>query len=260
MPHMRNIAVIGTFTAWVLAMFPLAGCTPDAAAGQERAAVGGRLGSSYELVTIMKAQSSEKYFALEKAGYDVCVATARFQQRSVKPFPTLPTDGVLSRTTYISDGHSFYQRRIETIVDITETKPDMACLVTIYKSAETQVLHNGKMQQSHSEADGREVVGEAMEGMPEALNEILSIGHTVPKKVNQIALKCKSVEFKIAGRVESCIIDPALGLFTEGSGRPLPAYSRFVELVRKAEVTVEPLSLRVGQRIDPRVFSLPAAK
>lgn len=250
-------------TACALATVAQTGCTPDAAAGPGRGADGARLASSYELVTMTKPESLEKYFALEKARYDICVSGARFKKRSVKPFPTLPTDQVLYRTTYISNGRSFYQRTMETVVDTTKMKPDTECITTVYRRASTQVIHNGMMQQSYAEADGREVVEDAMEGLPEAPNEILMRGFNFPKKVNGVALKCGPAPI-IVGRpnhnYQGCVVDPVLGVFTDGSGGPLIAYSYILESVRNTEVTVEPVSLTVGQRIDPRVFSLPAAK
>lgn len=263
MQNLISKLMTSTLTACALATVALTGCTPDAAAGPEHGADEARLASSYEFVTVTKPESLEKYFVFVKGRYDICVSGAHFKKRSVKPFPTLPTDQVLYRTTYISNGRSFYQRTIETVVDTRKMKPDTECIATVYKRASTQVIHNGKVLQSYAEADGREVVEDATAGLPQTPIEILIPRFDLPKKVNDIALKCGPAPI-VAGqpnrKYEGCVVDPALGVFTDGSGGPLIAYIYFFEPVTGIDLTVEPVSLTVGQRIDPRVFSLPAAK
>lgn len=248
----------------LLALCLLAACskTPEAAAPGQPVQRAAR--DSFELVTEARPASLEGYFKLSRTAYELCVIQAEQEKVAVRPYPPIPPDFVINRITTISDGKSFatIERNFNYPFDF---KVANACSSEVESSVRTIVVHQGLQKNLDPDVPGEE----PQEPIPVPtlpFDEENARGYTVSKTINGIALKCTDGTEPLAQAklvIDTCIVDPAVGRIAGPDGEPMMASMR--DLANAAppvnsEIVHTPLSLKVGLKVDPAVFTRAAVK
>ncbi|NHZ98384.1 hypothetical protein [Massilia sp. CCM 8734] len=219
---------------------------------------------SYELITIRRPTSVEEYFKLWSLPYELCVASAKLNNVPVKPFPAIPKDFVMKRTTVTSDGKSFRTTEEEFGVDIQDITVENGCATSYGSGLRTWVAHNGIEADLDSEIQSENHEGQASYQI-KPYDPNLAQAYSVEKKINGIAVRCTGAhDFMVAGKVvaEMCVLDPVLGRIAMADGKPPIVYTRDIpgpSLFGSAMVD-EPISLKVGIEVNPEIFVNAAAK
>ncbi|NHZ39803.1 hypothetical protein [Massilia aquatica] len=219
---------------------------------------------TYELVTVHRPTSIDDYVNLLSMPYKMCRALARAKNLPVKPFPVIPENFVMTRTTIISDGKSFRTTEEGFGVDIDGVTPENGCETKFGGGSNTWVAHNGFEyvldDQTQSQAESERVKYEAKPYDPESVS-----GYSISKKINNIAVKCTDEsDLMVAGKIvaEMCVLDPKLGRIAMSDGKPPIVYSRDLpgKSVFGSPMILEPVSLRVGIKVSPTIFVNASAK
>lgn len=235
----------------------LTGCSQSDTAADSSAAGDGR---SYELVTVERPESVEHYHRLYKAGYEMCAGTRALLKLPPAPPMLQPAkDYIINRTTHTSDGQAYLIRQ-EYFTYKMETDGDaMTCRTYLEKVSDTQLVRDGKVYDAYFDPQGKREGGPPQESsLPrDKPSEI----YTIPKVSNGIALKCMEMLPNTEKLItELCAVDLKPGTLTDSIGKPLTASSRVtaVDDIQGVIVT-EPVSLRVGHKVDKAVFDAAAA-
>jgi hypothetical protein len=203
-------------------------------------------GAVYHLVTQVRPESLEKYFARLRALHKMCATAAGDLHVAVKPFPRVPEDFVAARNIYASDGKRIVSKEIKWTTDDSKFSPETGCemrLTTLWKSA---VVQNGKERAVDFNDEQGLVVHEEQPHDPQALTQARLDMYSKPKSVNGVQLKCSSDDI--------CIVDPALALIKDGRS-PVHAAERIRDGGANGSVLLlEPVSLTVGAPVDPQLF------
>jgi len=204
---------------------------------------------SYVLVVQNRPESPEKFFAVERAVYDMCIASARLLNETVKPFPTVPRDFVERRETYANDGQRDVKREEVYAMEVVPGASDKlnGCAWRIVRTQSIYVTSGGQVQHTFIDHDGTVTVAEPQSVMDEPFRTALVALHTRARTINGIELKCSDDD--------ACIVDPALVLVKEGY-RPVTVSMR----LGIKTLVLEPVSLVVGKPVDPALFSSRHAK
>ncbi|WP_332848613.1 hypothetical protein [Massilia sp. S19_KUP03_FR1] len=203
---------------------------------------------SYVLVTQSRPASVEKFFARQRGLYDTCVAVASLQDAAPTPFPVLPRDLVDWRTTYASDGQRLVVREVMYGLDFDEGAPAGTCAMRLSSRLSVTVTSQGREQTSDVDARGKVHIGAPRPAGLEPMHAARLARYTVPMIVNGVPLKCSAED--------SCIVDPAVVLVAQG---PLPVQASSRDDAEEGYGTVlilEPVSLAVGQPVDPALFDI----
>lgn len=203
-------------------------------------------GAVYHLVTQVRPESLDKYFARLRALHKMCATAAGDLHVTVKPFPQVPNDFVAARNIYASDGKRTVSKEIKWTTDDSKFSPEMGCemkFTTLWKSA---VVENGKERMADFNDEQGLVVHEEQRHDPQALTQARLDMYAKQKTVNGVQLKCSSDDI--------CIVDPALAVIKEGRS-PVHASERIRDGGANGSVLVlEPVSLTVGAPVDPQLF------
>lgn len=204
---------------------------------------------SYVLVVQVRPESPEKYFAVERSVYDLCVEGAKRLHEAVKPFPTVPRDFVERRETYASDGQRDVKREVVFTMEVVPGAPDKlnGCAWRIISTQSIDVTSGGQVQHSFIDHDGTVTIEAPQPVMAEPFRTALVALHTRPKVINGVPLKCSDTD--------ACIVDPALVLVKE-EFRPVTVSMR----LGLKTLVLEPVSLVVGKPVDPALFLTGPAK
>ncbi|NHZ61883.1 hypothetical protein [Massilia genomosp. 1] len=219
---------------------------------------------SYELITIRRPTSVEEYFKLWSLPYKLCVASAKLKNIPVKPFPAIPKDFVMRRTTVTSDGKSFRTTEEEFGVDIQDITAENGCATSYGSGFRTWVAHNGIEADLDSENQSENHEGRVSYQL-KPYDPELAQAYSIVKKINGIAVRCTGAhDLMVAGKVvdEMCVLDPILGRIAMADGKPPIVYTRDIpgpSLFGSAMVD-EPISLKVGIEVNPEIFVNAAAK
>jgi hypothetical protein len=224
-------------------LLALAACSDGNAARSALPAPG-----SYVLVTQSRPASVEKFFARQRGLYDTCVTVASLHDTVAAPFPVLPRDLVDWRATYASDGQRMVVREVMYGLDFDEETPAAACAMRLSSRLSVTVTSQGREQTSDVDGRGKVHVGAPRPAGLEPMRAARLARYTAPMIVNGVPLKCSAEE--------SCIVDPAVVLVAQG---PLPVQAASRDDAEEGYGTVlilEPVSLAVGQPVDPALFEL----
>lgn len=241
LPTMRTAAR----TAAMALLLALAGCN-DGNAGASTS-VPGAQGRSYHLVTQVRPESVEKYFARLRSLHQLCATAASSQGMTAKPFPRVPADFIVARNIYASDGKRVLSKEIKWTTDDSRFAPETGCelkLTTLWKSA---LVQDGKERAADFNNENGLVLHEAQAFNPQPLSESRMAMYSAQKAVNGVQLKCSTDDI--------CIVDPALVLIKEGRS-PVHVSERIKDGGANATVLVlEPVSLAVDKPVDPAIFN-----
>lgn len=224
-------------------LLALAACTNGNAARSTPAAPG-----SYVLVTQSRPASAEKFFARQRGLYDMCVAVASMNDAVAQPFPVLPRDFVDWRTTYASDGHRVVVREVMYGLDFDERAAAGTCAMRLSSRLSVTVTSHGREQTSDVDTRGRVHIGASRPALLDPMRAARLARYTAPMTVNGVPLKCS--------KDDSCIVDPAVVLVAQG---PLPVQASSRDDAEEGYGTVlivEPVSLAVGEPVDPALFEI----
>jgi hypothetical protein len=221
----------------------LAACSNGNAARSIPAAPG-----SYVLVTQSRPASAEKFFARQRGLYDMCVAVASLTDTVAQPFPVLPRDFVDWRTTYASDGQRVVVREVMYGLDFDEGAAAGTCAMRLSSRLSVTVTSHGREQTSDVDARGRVHIAAPRPTLLDPMRAARLARYTAPMMVNGVPLKCS--------QDDRCIVDPAVVLVAQG---PLPVQASSRDDAEEGYgtvVIVEPVSLAVGQPVDPALFEI----
>lgn len=221
----------------------LAACSDGNAARSTLPAPG-----SYVLVTQSRPASAEKFFARQRGLYDMCVAVASLNDTVAQPFPVLPRDFVDWRTTYASDGQRVVVREVMYGLDFDERAVAGTCAMRLSSRLSVTVTSHGREQTSDMDAGGRVRIGAPRPALLDPMRAARLARYTAPMIVNGVPLKCS--------QDDSCIVDPEVVLVAQG---PLPVQASSRDDAEEGYGTVlivEPVSLAVGQPVDPALFDI----
>jgi hypothetical protein len=227
----------------LLVPLALSGCSNGNAARSVAPAPG-----SYVLVTQSRPASAEQFFARQRGMYDMCVAVASLSNTVAQPFPVLPRDFVDWRTTYASDGQRVVVREVMYGMDFDDSAVAGTCAMRLSSRLSVTVTSSGREQTSDVDAGGRVHIGAPRPALLEPLRAARLARYTAPMIVNGVPLKCS--------KDDSCIVDPAVVLVAQG---PLPVQASSRDDAEEGYGTVlivEPVSLVVGQPVDPALFDI----
>ncbi len=222
----------------------LAACSNGDAAQPAKEAAASK---SYVLVTQTRPESLEKFVAVQRAVYDLCVATARLLHEPVKPFTTLAPDFVQTRTTYADDGSREVRREEMFVLENLhgDGKTLNGCATRLNRSVTVVVTSGGQQRALQMDKDGKVVADDPVPVRAEPVRASLVAMHTIPRTISGVQLKCTPAN--------KCIVDPALVLVAEG-WRPVTASLRMENMPTTGTLIIEPVSLVVGKPLDPALF------
>lgn len=236
----------------------LPGCAPSEASADSAASAKGR---SYELVTVERPESVEEYHGMYKATYEMCAGVRKLQKKSPAP-PMLqpPSDYIIQRTTQTHDGKEAYLFHQEYFVYKVEMEePEFTCRTYLEKTSDTQLARDGKRHYSSVDANGKRESSPPDEwDLPQVADTQI---YPITKVRNGHAVKCMEMLPNMEKMItELCVVDLKPGTLTDSVGEPLVAASRvtIVDGLQSVIVT-EPVSLRVGHKIDKALFDAAAA-
>lgn len=212
--------------------------------GGDTVAAGG--GKSYHLVTQTRPEHLERYFALARGAYNLCVENAKALRLPFKPFPVIPADFVTERYVYISDGKRFSLEETQFTLDYDEMAHTTGCGAQLESRAERTVFTNGKSVTSYRDRNGVVSVDQVQPSSRDPASAGILALYSVPKTVKGVALKCHPDN--------SCIVDPALVLINLGR-HPVAVISRMDEKNFGISMLTELVSLTVGNPVDPSSFT-----
>ena len=248
----------------------VAGCSktdPTAAATATSAPVAASLPAtkadaqvSYEVVTVERPESVADFHKLYKARYDMCAGVR--EAKKLPPPPAMkepPADFISKRTTFASDGKAYLVKNEYFQYDVSMTMPAPTCETSEQKVSDTELVRDGKMYYAAIDNAGKRVSEPPGEwAMPRKNKEHV---FTEPKVVKGFAVKCMPMlpnSDKLL--TELCIADLKPGTLTHVGGEPIILSSR-VTIIQKMSgaVLTEPVSVKVGQKINTAMFDAAAA-
>lgn len=233
-----------------------AASTPAAA---KRSAEPGASGS-YEVVTIERPESVTEFHKLYKTSYDLCAGIR--ESKKLPPPPAMkqpPAEFISKRNTFASDGKAYLVKTENFRYDVATKDPNPTCETSEQRSTDMELVRDGKIYHVSIDETGKRVSETEDElSMPRKDNEGV---YTQPKVIKGFAVKCMPIQ-PAADKLltELCIADLKPGTLTQLGGEPIVLYSR-VTIVQKlaGAIVTEPLSVKVGQKIDKALFDAAAA-
>lgn len=214
---------------------------------------------AYEVVTVERPESVAAFHQLYKGTYAMCAHTREVLKRSPAP-PMLqpPEDYVTKRMTYTSDGTAYLVATEYYFYKIKMEEPELSCATYREVTSETQLVRNGKTYYAHTDEHGKRTAEvEDAAAVPRSHRDEV---FTMKKIVKGQAVKCMPMLPNTAELMtESCIADLNPGTLYDAGGEPITLASRVTSTQKLAgAILVEPLSVKVGQKIDPALFDAAA--
>ncbi|MBB3228426.1 hypothetical protein FHW69_003061 [Luteibacter sp. Sphag1AF] len=254
---------------------PLVGCgssgspsddhvTAPSAATSSSAAV-----NSYEAVVIDRPTPADGMLhGMGDMAYKLCLAGAEALHVPVKPYPRMPDDYVMQRTTYISDGHSWLKKTEPVYkVDLDNLRAEKGCEITVVpdKSFEVVIESGGKQINVSGHDDGTTSVDTSDDNASafNARNPIeTNDGYTDKRTVAGVNLRCLPKSSPIItskAAIDMCVYEKD-GVVTTSDKKSIVLYQNVDPLNDKQmapyTVITEVRSLKLGTTIDPRVFKV----
>jgi hypothetical protein len=217
-------------------------------------------GVAYEVVTVERPESVEAYHKAYKATYDICATTrATLKMPPPAPMKVPPADFISQRTTYTSDGKAYLVKQEYFVYKSKMEEPTYSCDTYLEKTSSTQLIRGGKVYDAAVDESGKRSSEPPSEwDLPrESKSEL----YTVPKSVKGHAVKCMPMLPNTEELItELCIADLKPGTLTGPAGEPIVLASRVTSAQKMIGVVLtEPVSVKVGEKIDKAVFDAAAA-
>lgn len=242
-----------TLAGYVLcacACISLSACNNGNAVQGGAPAAGPAAPASYVLVTQARPASPEKYLAIQRNAYDLCVQALAARHVTAKPFPPVPEQLVKTRTTYASDGKRTVVREVLHKLDFYKGQMEGACAMRWSTLSNVSVVSDGQEQTAETDEDGKVQVDPPQRLAAEPVRAARLARYSAAKTVNGVRLKCRDAD--------TCIVDPAVVLVAQRTS-PVEAASRSDAVAPyNTPIIVEPVSLTVGKPVDPALFALAA--
>ena len=258
---------------WVFLV--LSGCEKPVATAEVKSASVKAVGPAksagnqrFELVIISRPERIADYLNIYKRAYDVCVAAAELQKKSVQPFLILAADFIHEKTTLVVDGADSFRKVDQFAPDLNELDPLTGCSMKVGKLSTTSILHNGQSQRIEVATDGvvRAEAPEKRVNSPMSNRRAESSSYTISKSHNGIALRCLppgSAPIRGGLAFESCIYGGTDVTLIDEEGSSELLYARFkvgVDFPGVEDIRVrEPQSLVVGSSPRSDLFKFVAA-
>lgn len=215
---------------------------------------------SYEVVTVERPESVADFHKLYKASYDLCAGIR--ESKKLPPPPAMkqpPADFISQRTSYASDGKAYLVKNEYFKYDVSSKDPDPTCETSERKTSDMELVRDGKVYHASIDEAGKRVSEPPEEwSMPRKNKESV---YTEPKVVKGFAVKCMPMLPNSEKLItELCIADLKPGTLTQAGGEPIVLSSR-VTIVQKmaGAVVTEPVSVKVGHKVDKAMFDAAAA-
>jgi hypothetical protein len=217
-------------------------------------------GVAYEVVTVERPESVEAYHKAYRATYDICTTTrATLKMPPPAPMKVPPADLTSQRTTYTSDGNAYLVKEEHFIYKSKMEEPTFTCETYLEKTSSTQLIRDGKVYDAAVDESGKRSSEPPSEwGLP---RESKSNLYTVPKSVKGYAVKCMPMMPNTEELItELCIADLKPGTLTGPTGEPIVLASRVTSAQKMmGAILTEPVSVKLGEKIDKAVFDAAAA-
>ncbi|SHH24946.1 hypothetical protein [Massilia sp. CF038] len=210
---------------------------------------------SYELVTEVRPESVSDFFKLSRSRYDGCVLLAETKKLPVQPFMTLPEDFVVTRTTYVSDGKSFFEQVQTFYLDDSGLTPEQGCATAIGSDRSASAVHKGMQKSLNAPVPGQTVEPPA-DAMVAAPDPAKLASYTLSKTIHGVQVKCAESGPADPIGSERCIVDPSKGVIARADGEPVLVNVRHNAAtgLHNTLLITQPVKLNVGQHIDPAIF------
>ena len=218
--------------------------------------------STYEVITQNRPEDLQHYLKLMKANYDVCRFTAKLKEIAVKPFVHVPDDFIAERKTYISDGESFLESTETFWVD--QASPEEGCATSIAWHKIVTVISDGFVYESASEQSLSEQSSGDNEVIKTPYDNSNSMhrdytNYDIAKVISNVNLLCAKDLPGTSNLYESmCIVtDPTGKILLVPELKAIVGYMKIYS-VREVQGTIilEPVSVKTGIPIDPKMFSM----
>ena len=217
-------------------------------------------GTAYEVVTVERPESVEAYHKAYRTTYDICAATrATLKMPPPAPMKVPPADFISQRTTYTSDGKAYLVKEEHFIYKSKMEEPTFTCETYLEKMSSTQLIRDGKVYDAAVDESGKRSSEPPSEwGLPRESKHKL---YTESRLVKGYAVKCMPMLPNTEQLItELCIADLKPGTLTGPTGDPIVLASRVTSAQKMmGAVLTEPVSVKVGGRIDKGVFDAAAA-
>jgi hypothetical protein len=250
----------------VSTMVLLASCggTSVGAAATPVAADLPKVSSSYEVITVTKAEDMKAYLAFSKETYAICAELKSLQKLPVKPYPAIPSDFIIEKNIYSSDGENFYERTEKT--GASDASPDEQCLVVFGTESNTKITRGNVTQSIDEDVAGVITVDSGQNNsqytqLPVSKKSELSV-FSIRQNKQGIAMRCldKSLLNNAARDYDECVFDGTneSSLFN-ANGKPIALYLRLPPLVIGSVLgttkVTEVKTIEIGKKIDPKIFT-----
>ena len=216
-------------------------------------------GVPFKLVTETRPSSVEKFFAVEKAAYELCASSAKFMKLPVKPLAALPADFVTSRETFASDGKRTTYIQLQQRLDTENNTPKQGCATKIVAETSVFIYGGGKNLSYGVGSDGKRSDINDGDLPPRALDK--SADYVQARQIKGVAVQCASPALLSKELVtERCVASANGKPLLDAAGRLAPAYERVRDADRDLELRRDPVSLQVGGKVDPALFNPDTAR
>lgn len=215
---------------------------------------------AFEVVTVTRPESIDAFLKVYRQMYKTCAFTREVKKLPPPP-PMLvpPADYISERKTYISDGKAYLVKEEYFTYQVNFEEPSISCETSLEKTSNTTLMRDGKAYIADIDATGRRN-SEPPEEWAAPGDEGKEKIYTLLKSVKGYAVKCMPpLPNSEKLLTELCIADMKPGTLGIG-GEPIIVSSR----VTSAEpvlgpVLTEPVSIKVGGKIDTTAFDAAAA-
>ncbi|WP_199100593.1 hypothetical protein [Dyella sp. ASV21] len=224
-------------------------------------------GNSYEVVVIDRPTPADGMLhGMGDMAYKLCVLGAESLHVPIKPYPRMPDDYVMQRTTYISDGHSWL-KKAESVykVDLDNLVAEKGCEIKVVpdKSFEVVIERDGKQINVSGHDDGTTSVNASDDGLAafNARNPIeTNDSYTDRRTVAGVNLRCLPKSHPLISSkaaIDMCVYEKD-GVVTTSDKKSIVLYQNVDPLnaspLAPYTVISEVRSLKLGAAIDPSVF------
>jgi hypothetical protein len=265
--HMQALPILAACCLLLVACGSSDSSTDGRAAATSAAASSSATGNGYEVVLIDRPTPADGMIhGMGDMAYKLCVVGAEASHVPVKPYPHMPDDYIMQRTTYISDGHSWL-KKTESVykVDLDNLVADKGCEIKIVpdKSFDVVIEHDGKQINVSGHEDGTTSVDSSDDdlGAMNARNASeTNEDYTDTRTVAGVRLRClpkSSPLISSKGIIDMCVYEKD-GVVTTSDKKSIVLYQNVDPLnanpLAPYTVISEVRSLKLGTAIDPSVF------
>lgn len=219
--------------------------------------------SSYEVITVTKAEDMKAYLALSKGTYAICAELKALQKLPIKPYPAVPNNFIIEKNIYFSDGQNFYEKKEKT--GASNASPDEQCLVVFGTESITKITRGNVTQSISEDVAGVVTVDSGQNNsqytqLSDAKKSESAI-FAIRQNTQGIAMRCldKSLLGNDVHDYDQCVFDgPNGSTLFDADGKPIALYLRIppvvIGSVLGATQVTEVKTIEIGKKIDPKIF------